>query len=156
MTKEFVGIEPAIHKSGISVPYSWWAGETASRFYAAIRDEKKILGTRCPDCKKVYLPPRKTCPVCFVPNDEWVELADEGELVSFTVARRRLAAMPLDPPVVYGIVKLDGADTALLHVLGDVDPDKVKIGMRVKARFAQNRQGGIRDIECFVPVLGGG
>lgn len=151
MTDEFKGIEPAIHHSGIKVPYSWWAGDTASRFYIAIRDERKILGTRCKVCGKVFVPPRQTCPVCFVANEEWVELSDEGELISFTVARRKLAAMPFDPPVVYGLVKLDGADTALLHVV-DVAPDRVAIGMRVKAKYAEDRNGGICDIEGFTPV----
>jgi len=152
MNDVFSGVVPLVHKSGISVPYSWWAGETASRFFTSIRDDKKIFGTKCPKCAKVYLPPRKTCPVCFKRNTEWVELSNGGEVVSFTVARRKLAAMRKDPPLVFALVKLDGADTALLHTIGEIDPEDVKIGMRVEAKFAEKRSGTIDDIEYFKPA----
>ena len=38
MADVFKGIEPMVYKSRISVPYHWWAGETASRFLVALRD----------------------------------------------------------------------------------------------------------------------
>ncbi|UCD56203.1 MAG: Zn-ribbon domain-containing OB-fold protein, partial [Candidatus Hydrogenedentota bacterium] len=152
MREDLAGVEPAVHKSGISVPYHWWAGETASRFFTAIRDEQKIMGIRCARCGKVFLPPRKTCPSCFSQNEEWVPLSTEGELISFTVARRQLAALPRKVPVIYGLIKLDGADTALLHMLGEVDPSEVRIGMRVAAKFSDNRTGSIMDIDYFTPV----
>jgi uncharacterized protein len=148
----FADVTPLVHHSGIGVPYSWWAGETASRFFHALRDERKIYGTRCASCGKVFLPPRKTCPSCFTPNEQWVELGPEGELVAFTVARRQLAALPHPAPVIFGLIKLDGASTALLHHLGEIAPEQVKIGMRVKPRFAPHRTGAITDIACFIPA----
>ena len=45
-----------------------------------------------------------------------------------------------------------GADTALLHYLDEVDPERVRIGMRVEARFAGERTGGIGDIAYFRPA----
>ena len=70
------------------------------------------------------------------------------------IARRRLESIPADrkAPVIWGLVKLDGADTALLHYLDEVRPEEVAIGMRVKAVFAESRTGGIRDISHFKPV----
>ncbi|MDD5711258.1 MAG: Zn-ribbon domain-containing OB-fold protein [Smithellaceae bacterium] len=154
MSDIFKGIEPLIYESKINVPYSWWAGDTASKFFINLRDEKKIIAPRCGSCGKVFLPPRKVCPACFTENTEWVSVSDEGTLVSYSVARRKLASIPADKklPVVWGLVKLDGADTAILHFLDDVDPGDVKIGMRVKAVFAEQRTGGIRDISHFKPV----
>jgi len=152
MTDEFAGVEPAVYKSAINVPYHWWAGETATRFFSAIRDEQKIMGTKCSKCGKVFLPPRKTCIMCFTDAEEWVACANEGELVSFTVARKQLAALPKEAPVIYGLIKIDGADTALLHMLGEVDPSQLKIGMRVAAKFADERTGTILDIDYFKPV----
>jgi uncharacterized OB-fold protein len=56
-------------------------------------------------------------------------------------------------PVAYGIIKLDGADTGFVHMLGEVDLDKIKIGMRVKAVFREDeRKGNILDINYFKPV----
>jgi len=148
----FKDVEPMIYESRISVPYNWWAGDTAGKFFVALRDEKKILGTRCEQCGKVFVPPRKGCPQCFRSAVEWVDVSDSGALISYTVARRQLAALPKKAPLYFGLVKLDGADTGLLHFLDDITADDITIGMRVRARFAENRQGTINDIECFVPV----
>ena len=100
------------------------------------------------------MPPRKTCPECFTENTEWVGVSDEGTVISYSVARRPLEAIPADKkiPVIWGLIKLDGADTTLLHYLGDVKPEEVRIGMRVKAIFADSRTGTIRDISHFKPV----
>jgi len=152
MSDIFENVQPMVHKSRISVPYHWWAGETASRFFIGLRDEQKIQGTRCAKCKKVFLPPRKTCPVCFTPNEEWVEISPRGTLLTYTVVRRQLASLPKKPPVIYGLIKLEGADTAFLHILDKIRPEDVKIGMKVEARFAEKRSGTIFDIEYFKPL----
>jgi hypothetical protein len=154
MSEIFKGIEPMVHNSKISVPYSWWAGDTASKFFISLRDARKIIAPRCGKCGKVFMPPRKVCPACFTENTDWVDVSDEGTVVSYSVSRRRLEAIPGDKkvPVIWGLIKLDGADTALLHYLDEVDPGSLTIGMRVKAVFAESRTGGIRDISHFKPV----
>jgi len=154
MADQFKGIEPMVYNSKINVPYSWWAGDTASRFFISLRDEKKIIATRCGTCNRTFLPPRKSCPACFTENTEWVSVSDEGTVLSFTVARRKFASIPPDRklPVIWGLIRLDGADTALLHYLDEVKPEDVKIGMRVKAVFADQRKATIRDISHFKPV----
>lgn len=145
-------IEPMVYESRINVPYHWWAGDTASAFLTALRDEKRIMGTRCQKCSRVYIPPRRVCPICFSENSEWVPLSEQGTVRSFTVARRNLKALPKEPPIIFGLIQLDGADTALLHIIDGIAPEKVAIGMRVAAQFAENRAGTIRDIDYFKPV----
>lgn len=150
----FKEIEPMIYDSKINVPYSWWAGNTASKFFISLKDDKKIIATRCQKCKKVFVPPRKVCPECFTENADWVDIASEGTLISYSIARRQLESIPGDKkvPVIWGLIKLDGADTAMLHYLGDMNPEEVAIGMRVKAVFAEKRTGNVRDISHFQPV----
>jgi uncharacterized OB-fold protein len=58
---------------------------------------------------------------------------------------------PLQTPFAWALVKLDGADTALLHAL-DAPRDQVQKGLRVQIRWREQRQGHITDIECFEPV----
>ena len=135
------------HESGIKVPYSWSAGETLSRFLRALRDERKILGTRCPACRTVFVPPRKTCGTCFVDCGEWVEAGPGGVLESFTQARYDSAAHP-GPRPIYGLIRLDGAGTSLLHLVEGPLED-LRIGLRVEAVFASERTGSIRDILHF-------
>ncbi len=145
-----------MHSGEGEQPFSYAVGEFGSRFLAEIRDNKKFMGVRCPKCKKVYIPPRKLCGPCFTEMDEWVEVADEGVLYSYTILRFAF----LDPetgkekPVPYGyaFIKLDGADTCFQHFVEIKDESKVKVGARVKAIFKEKREGKIVDIEHFVVV----
>ena len=49
-------VEGMTLKGQIAVPYTWWVGETGSRFLRGIRDEKKILGNTCAKCGRTYVP----------------------------------------------------------------------------------------------------
>jgi uncharacterized OB-fold protein len=51
-----------------------------------------------------------------------------------------------------GIIKLDGASTGLMHLLGEVDLNSIGVGMRVKAVFRDERQGNYLDIKYFKPL----
>lgn len=144
--------ENLYYEGRIKVPYKWYAGETGSRFLIALRDKQEIWGTKCGKCGKVYVPPVKNCWECFAPTDEWVQLGESGSVESFTVAHYADEMFGMKAPVIYALVKLDGADGSLLHVLGDVNPSEVKVGMRVKAVFAGERTGNILDIEHFAPA----
>jgi uncharacterized OB-fold protein len=57
---------------------------------------------------------------------------------------------PFTTPFAFVLVRLDGADTALAHVVKD-DLGKLRVGSRVAAVWAADaeRQGTIRDIACF-------
>lgn len=145
-------VTPMVHRSRISVPYTWWAGDTAGRFLRALHDRQTIMGTRCEHCRRVFVPPRKTCPTCFANNATWVTVANQGTLVTFSVARRQLAAIPATVPVVFGLIRLDGADTALLHRIDGIEPEHVTIGMRVKASFSRDAGKTIKAIAHFEPV----
>jgi uncharacterized OB-fold protein len=145
-------VEPIAYEGRIKVPYSWQAGETASYFLIRLRDDQKIVGRKCPKCQKVLVPPRKNCPFCFVHTKEWVELSGQGEVETFTIVHRGTHIQPLKPPFVYAVIRLDGADTGMVHLLGEVEPGDVKEGMRVKAVFAEERKGSPLDIAYFKPV----
>lgn len=141
-------VEPLTLKGQISVPYSWWAGETASKFLISLRDDQKILGSKCSKCGRVYVPPRKNCGRCFVDIDEWVNIADEGIIESYTVVHTTNPVQPVKTPFAYALIKLDGADVSFLHIIKK-DLDKLKKGLRVKAKFSPERKGAITDIDSF-------
>ncbi len=82
----------------------------------------------------------------------WVEVSSEGVLESFTIVERQLASLPRKAPVLFGLIRLDGADTSILHYIEDADHTDIKIGMRVAAKFNDERSGSIHDIACFRPV----
>jgi uncharacterized OB-fold protein len=145
-------VQPIVYEGRIKVPYSWQAGETASYFLTQLRDQGKIWGKHCPRCAKVLLPPRKSCPFCFVDTNKWVEVSDEGVVETFTLVREGTPLQPLKPPFAYAVILLNGASTGFVHVLSEVEPDEIKEGMRIKAVFAENRKGSLLDIAYFKPV----
>jgi uncharacterized OB-fold protein len=141
-----------------NLPFRHTAGRFASRFFRELRDNKKIFGVRCPDCRRVLLPPRPLCERCLASIDEWVEVAHQGTLEAFTICYVPFLGLP-PPPIATIMVKLDGADTCLSHVMGGVDlsdvekaRELVKIGMRLEAVWRDERKGEISDIQHFRPV----
>ena len=61
----------------ISLEYVYTAGSASSRFLRAI-EQGRLIGLRCPECRKVYVPPRGACPRCGVEVTEEVEVKDTG------------------------------------------------------------------------------
>lgn len=127
-------------------------GEHYDRFFREMRDNQRIMGIRCDGCRAVLLPPRPYCGYCFSPATEWVELADEGSLLTYTVVHLPFLGQPTEPPYAYAFVMLDGADVQLPHILGEVDFADIKVGMRVKAVWNEDRKGTLHDIKYFRPV----
>ncbi|MFQ5613760.1 MAG: Zn-ribbon domain-containing OB-fold protein [Anaerolineae bacterium] len=138
--------------AGVNLAFNYAAGETASRFLIALRDERRIYGRRCPDCGRVLVPARSFCPRCGVETADWVEVGPAGTLTAFTVVHQPEPYHPLPAPFAYGLIRLDGADVELVHLLGETPVDSIKVGMRVEAVFAAERMGSICDIAYFRPA----
>jgi uncharacterized protein len=137
----------------LSVSFRYTPGVGNTAFFEALRDRGVFLGSRCDDCGVTYLPARIFCERCLAELEPSVECGPEGELISWTLVRVDVDDHPLDRPVTYGLVRMDGADTVLLHRLVDVDDD-LSIGMRVRAVLATEREGSILDVEGFSPIGG--
>jgi uncharacterized OB-fold protein len=138
----------------LSVSFRYTPGVGNTAFFEALRDRAVFLGSRCDSCGVTYLPARIFCERCLRELDPSVECGPGGELLSWTVARVDVDDRPLDRPVTYGLVRLDGADTVLLHRLLDVD-DEPTIGDRVRAVFASDREGSMLDVSGFAPADAG-
>jgi hypothetical protein len=136
----------------LEIPYRYFAGKRGSEFLTALRDRKLILASKCSACGRVMLPPRSWCDRCMKPAPEQVAVGPAGTVTAFTVVRYSGAHLPLRPPYVLANILLDGADTALTHLVGELRPEDAAIGMRVEAVFAAKRQARIGDIAHFRPV----
>ena len=147
-----LSLDPYVAEGRLAMPYRYFPGPTAARFFLELRDNKRIMGLRCPACRTVYVPVESTCGKCFENMEEWVEVGNQGVLLSYTVAHYTLPIHPFPEPIIYGLVKLDGADTGMLHFLGEADPKDLRIGTRVEAVFREKRAGNILDIQHFRPV----
>jgi uncharacterized OB-fold protein len=137
----------------LALPYTYFAGRVGSKFLTTIRDEKKIMGIKCNKCNKVFVPPRQTCDICMEDvRDNWVDVQNTGEVTNFTVVRYDDKHLPKKAPYVLAMIKLEGADTSMVHVVEGIDVDKAKIGMKVQAVFAEETTSTLLDIDHFAPA----
>jgi uncharacterized OB-fold protein/acyl dehydratase len=140
-------------KGKLALPYQYFAGKTGSRFIISLRDEHKIRGLKCEKCNKVFVPPRSTCDICFENiADKWVDVANTGTVTGFTIIRYEEPHQPVKPPYILGLVKLDGADTPIAHIVKGVALSKMRTGIKVKAVFAKKTTATIMDIDHFQVV----
>jgi uncharacterized OB-fold protein len=135
----------------LSVSFRYTPGVGNTAFFEALRDRGTFLGSRCVSCGVTYLPARVFCERCLAELRPDTECGPAGELLSWTVVRLDVDDQPLDRPVIYGLIRLDGADTAFMHRLVDVDGDPA-IGARVSAVLASERDGSILDVAGFAPA----
>ena len=152
MTKSLEELEAFVVEGKVCIPMTYSAGAVGSRFLIELRDNKRIMGLRCPKCNTVYVPPRSTCESCFGELNEWVEVSHEGAVLTYTVVCQPSPMLPAEPPIIYGIIRLDGAGTGFVHLLGEVKPEELKVGMRVKAVFKEERTASVLDIKYFRPL----
>src|SRR4051794_30549225 len=131
----------------VGFDYTRSTGPVLGRFVNALR-ERRIEGVRGSD-GRVHVPPVEYDPVTADPLSEFVEVATEGAVMSWTWMTKPLEGQPLSRPFAWALIKLDGADTAMLHA---VDSDTVHTGLRVRVQWAAETVGHIRDIAYFVPV----
>jgi uncharacterized OB-fold protein len=133
----------------LEFPYRRSVGPVLGRFLAGLRDGH-FEGIRAGD-GRVLVPPQEYDPVTGDSLGEWVPVGPGGVVVSWAWIAEPLPRQPLSHPFAWALIRLDGADTALLHAVDAGRQDRMRTGMRVTVRWRPERIGDIRDIECFVP-----
>ncbi len=134
--------------------YFYGAGVMGQRFFEALRDEGKLLGSRCERCDWTYVPPRLYCERCFAELKELRDVGLRGRVKAFTVVYVNKQGEPLDPPEVFALIEFGPNITPFLHKLGDAPPERVHVGMVVEAvlKPPAEREGKITDIRYFRPI----
>lgn len=133
----------------LEYPFTRTTGPVIGAFLTGLR-EATILGIKRAD-GSVLVPPTEYDPVTSDPLTELVEVGQSGEVVSWTWLEAPREQSPWDRPHGLGLVKLDGADTAMLHGVLVDDRSQMSTGMRVTAKWRDEREGHIADIEGFIP-----
>ena len=143
--------DPEILSAEFSMEYDYRRslGEVLSRFLTGLRD-RRIEGVRTAK-GRVLVPPKEYDPETGDSVGEFVEVGQSGTVKSWAWVYSPREQHPLDHPFAWALVQLDGADTCLLHAVDAGDPERMSTGMRVAVKWAEQTQGGIGDIACFVP-----
>jgi uncharacterized protein len=133
----------------IEFDYTRSLGPVLSQFMTGLKD-RRILGARGAD-GRVHAPPFEYDPVSAEPPGELTQVGSEGTVVSWSWMPEPLEGQPLDGSFAWALIRLDGADTVMLHAVDAGSAAVMRTGLRVRARWAASRVGSIRDIACFEP-----
>jgi len=133
----------------VAFDYTRSVGPVLGRFLTGLR-ERRVVGGRLSD-GRVVVPPPEYDPVTHLATADFVELPDTGVVTSWTWVSEPVAGQPFDRPFAFALVTIDGADAPWLHAVDVASPDEISTGMRVRARWADDRVGSITDLACFEP-----
>ena len=153
-TEKIRDVRRMLHWSGyMETDYIYTLGIAGEKFFTEIRDNGRILGAKCKCCGNIFVPPRLYCEKCFGKTTEWINLGTKGAVYTFTVAYVDIKGAILKEPVIYALIKFEGAEGGLIHKLGEIKPHEVHVGMLVEAVFKPQteRTGNINDIKYFKP-----
>ena len=131
----------------IEYPFSRTVGPVQSAFLTGLR-EGVVLGIKRSD-GTVLVPPVEYDPDTAEELTDLIEVAETGTVTTWAWEPNPDERQPLDTPFAWALVKLDGADTPMLHVVDAGSPDSIETGSRVRIRWADEREGAITDIACF-------
>ena len=133
----------------IEFPYTRPLGPVVGPFLTGLRDQR-ILGIRNRD-GRVLVPPLEWDPATGEALDiDFVDVGPGGTVETWAWVSEPTRKHPLDHPFAFALIRLDGADTGLLHAVDAGAMDRMRTGMRVVARWKDERIGHIADL-CFVP-----
>ena len=127
--------------------YTRSTGPVVGRFLTELRD-RRIFGIKGSD-GRVIVPPMEYDPDTAEELSEFVEVGQQGEVVSFAWVKEPRAAHPFDKPFAWAMIKLDGADVAMIHCIAAEAEGDLATGARVQAVWADETKGFITDIRCF-------
>ena len=137
----------------VRLEYDFTAGKAATLFLRGLA-QKKIIGARSGPGQPVLVPPRGADPRTSELAAEAVEVKDTGTVVTYSIIRVPSENIKFELPYVCVNVLLDGAAIGFFHVLQNCPLDKVRIGMRVRAKWVADDKlsASVASIEYFEPI----
>jgi len=132
--------------------YMYTLGVAGERFFKELKKSGRIMGAKCPRCNMVYVPPRMYCEQCFEKLEKWVDVGTKGVVHTFTIATIDIDGSELEKPIIFALIKFEGAHGGMIHRIEKVDT--VSIGMKVQAvlKPPKERRASINDIAYFKPI----
>jgi hypothetical protein len=138
----------------IPMSYIYTVGRAGNKFFRELINGK-IFGAKCEACKTTYVPAKIFCEKCFARlEDKYLDVGTKGTVYTFTQCYETYEGIRKEKPSIVAVIQIDGTQGFLVHWLGEVDFEKVSIGMPVEAIFKAKkaREGSILDIKYFKPV----
>lgn len=142
--------------SPFRMDYTYVAGTGRSVFLRGLA-QGRMLARRCPGCAQVYLPPPEFCSRCLSPLGEPFELDGRGLISTFCVVSFPFPGQVHQPPYVVAHIQVHGTGTRLMHLVREIEPSDVRIGMEVEPVWVDEgeRENSLTSIRHYRPAGGG-
>ncbi len=144
---------PMHWRGNMQADYLYLSGVAGDKFFKHLMKNDTFLATKCPECNKVFFPPRLYCEDCFceIPEEKWFEVPSKGSIKLFTIATIDSYGKKLKEPKVIGLINIDQTDGSLLGVIKTDKPDEELQGVHVEAvlKPKDKREGTLKDILYF-------
>ena len=131
----------------LEYPFNRTTGPVIGAYVAAL-GSGKIVGIKGSD-GRVICPPVEYDPRNGDPLTDLVMVGTSGTVTSWSWSGTPREGQTLKTEHALALIKLDGADTSMMHVVDVVSPDDISVGARVQARFSDERSGTFDDLICF-------
>ncbi|MGB9640910.1 MAG: Zn-ribbon domain-containing OB-fold protein [Anaerolineales bacterium] len=143
---------PSHYQGLFPVTNRYTYGVAGEKFFRALKDEGVILGTRCPECQRIYVPGTLFCQACFKELNDWVIVENVGVVETYTLLYQDVDGSKRVEPEIIAFIRMH--DGGFIHKIGEIDINSVHIGMQVAAVFKapEERTGSILDIKYFKPT----
>ena len=141
---------PLTARHHLEYAYRRSVGPVLGRFFGALK-ERRFEGVRTAR-GRVLVPPSEYDPdTGEATPEDFVPVGPGGVVTTWTWVSKPRAKQPLQHPFAYALIKLDGADTPLLHAVDAGSESRMRTGMRVRPRWRAETKGEIGDVACFEP-----
>lgn len=137
----------------IEYPFTRTTGPVVGAFLTGLR-EQVLVGVRGSD-GRVLVPPVEYDPLTSEDLTELVEVGPGAEVTTWAWVGQPHPKHPLDRPFAWALIRPDGADTAMVHAVDAGSVETMRTGLRVVPRWADEPEGHINDLVCWVPEDGG-
>jgi uncharacterized OB-fold protein len=141
---------PLTAKHHLEYAYRRSVGPVLGRFFAELR-ERRLVGIRT-QAGRVLVPPSEYDPATGESiSGEFVPVGPGGVVTSWTWVTAPRPKQPLQHPFAFALIRLDGADTPMLHAVDAGSESRMRTGLRVKPRWRGEPKGELLDLACFEP-----
>ena len=122
------------------------ANGAVPRFWREIPQRYNLIGNECGSCKKVYFPPRESCPYCrrkSMGKMREKKLSGKGKILTYSIIYNATEHFEVHVPYPIAIIKLDEGPKLTAQIV-DCGINDVKIGMHVQSTFRKIQADGDR------------
>jgi uncharacterized OB-fold protein len=103
-------------------------------FWKAAAEHRFVVET-CSDCAQMRLPAAPVCSGCRSESSEWEQISGKGELYTYTIVHRPIAA-DMKVPFIVAVVDLEGADgVRFITNLVETEVEELEIGMPLEVAW---------------------